>query len=246
MSMSMSICSLFRGDVFRASRNVLYRPFNFALFSDALFVHREDSKAKSERFTFTPENMQAAERIMSKYPEQYKRAATIPLLDLAQRQLGGWLSLDAMNAVSKLVQVPPMRVYEVATFYTMFNRSPVGKYFVQICTTTPCELCNSGAILKAVTEHLGVGIGQTTPDGLFTVVEVECAGACVNAPVAAINDNYYEDLTPERIVEILKELKQGKTPQSGSLIRKSCEPVKGLTCLKESPPGPGDHVRSDL
>lgn len=219
-----------------------------ACFSDALFVHREDPghSHSKEPFSFSTENMNAAKKIMSKYPPQYKKAATIPLLDLAQRQLGGWLSLEAMNTVAAILEVPPMRVYEVATFYTMFNRNPIGKYFIQICTTTPCELCNSGSIVQAITKHLGIGVGETTPDGLFTVVEVECAGACVNAPVVAINDDYYEDLTPDRIVQLLEEIKAGKTPAPGSNIRKSCEPVSGLTSLKEPPPRPGDHVRSDL
>ena len=218
------------------------------LSSNALFVHREDPRAEdnTKPFVFSEENWKLADRILAKYPPQYKKAATIPLLDLAQRQLGGWVSLSAMNAVAAIVQVPPMRVYEVATFYTMFNRKPVGKYFVQVCTTTPCELCNSDSIVKAATEHLGIGMGETTPDGLFTLVEVECAGACVNAPVVAINDHYYEDLTPARIVGILQDLKQERTPKYGSNTRNSCEPVDGLTSLKEDPPGPGTHTRADL
>ena len=116
----------------------------------------------------------------------------IPLLHLAQQQCSNWLPLAAMNHVAKVLQVPPMRVYEVATFYTMFNRAPVGKYFVQLCTTTPCQLCGANEVLQALREEIGVTeVGQTSADGLFTLVEVECAGACVNAPVVAINDDYY-------------------------------------------------------
>lgn len=116
----------------------------------------------------------------------------MPLLDLGQRQ-NGFTSISVMNEVARLLEVPPMRVYEVATFYTMYNRQPVGKYFLQVCTTTPCQLggCGSTKILNAVKDNLGIQVGETTKDGKFTLVEVECAGACVNAPVMAINDDYY-------------------------------------------------------
>lgn len=116
----------------------------------------------------------------------------IPLLELAQRQNSNWLPISAMNRVAQILEVPRIRVYEVATFYTMFNRDPVGKYFVQLCTTTPCELCGASKVLEALKEEIGVQkVGDTSKDGLFTLVEVECAGACVNAPVVAINDDYY-------------------------------------------------------
>lgn len=116
----------------------------------------------------------------------------LPLLDLAQRQGANWLPLSAMNYVARFLEVPPMRVYEVATFYTMFKRAPVGKYFVQVCTTTPCELCGAGRVLDALRTEIGVQhVGDTSADSLFTLVEVECAGACVNAPVVAINDDYF-------------------------------------------------------
>lgn len=114
----------------------------------------------------------------------------IPLLHLGQKQLG-WTSISVMNEVARILEVPPMRVYEVATFYTMFNREPVGKYFLQVCTTTPCQLCGSTKVLETLKRELGIDVGQTTPDNKFTLVEVECAGACVNAPVLAINDDYY-------------------------------------------------------
>lgn len=136
----------------------------------------------------------------------------MPLLDLGQRQ-HGWTSISVMNEVARLLEMPPMRVYEVATFYTMYNRSPVGKFFLQVCTTTPCMLggCGSDKIMKAIEEHLGVHNGQTTEDGLFTLLEVECLGACVNAPMVQINDDYYEDLTPESTITLLKALKDSAT-----------------------------------
>ena len=126
-------------------------------------------------------------------------------------------------------------------------REPVGKHFLQLCTTTPCQLCGSTEILDTIRSHLKIDPGETTPDGMFTLVEVECAGACVNAPVLAINDDYYEDLTPEATVKILDALKAGKKPQRGPQSkRKACEPLAGLTTLKSEPYGPGFKVRSDL
>ena len=133
----------------------------------------------------------------------------MPLLDLGQRQLG-WTSISVMNEVARILEMPPMRVYEVATFYTMYNRSPVGKFFVQVCTTTPCMLggCGSDIIMKTIEKHLGIHSGQTTEDGIFSLLEVECLGACVNAPMIQINDDYYEDLTPETTLSLLKALKE--------------------------------------
>ena len=142
-------------------------------------------------FEFTPENLKEAENIISKYPPQYKKAAIIPLLHLGQEQLG-WTSISVMNYVAKLVEVNPMRVYEVATFYTMFNREPTGKHFVEVCTTTPCMLRGAYDILDVVCGHLGgIKPGETTKDGKFTVVEVECQGACSNAPMMAIAGDFY-------------------------------------------------------
>lgn len=216
-------------------------------FSDKLFVHRDTDKNNPDiPFQFTPENLKEAKEIIAKYPEQYKKGATIPLLHLGQKQLG-FTSISVMNEVAKLLEMPPMRVYEVATFYTMFNRDPVGKYFLQVCTTTPCQLCGSTKILETIQENLGIKVGETTKDNLFTLVEVECAGACVNAPVLAVNDDYYEDLTPETTIKILKQLKQGKTPKPGPMSgRKAAEPKAGLTSLKSPPTGPGFNVRADL
>jgi NADH dehydrogenase (ubiquinone) flavoprotein 2 len=133
----------------------------------------------------------------------------MPLLDLGQRQ-HGYTSISVMNEVARLLSMPPMRVYEVATFYTMYNRTPVGRFHLQVCTTTPCMLggCGSDKIMRAMEDYLGVKPGQTTEDGVFTFVEVECLGACVNAPMVQINDDYYEDLTPESVVVLLKALRE--------------------------------------
>ncbi|XP_072524578.1 NADH dehydrogenase [ubiquinone] flavoprotein 2, mitochondrial [Salminus brasiliensis] len=212
-----------------------------------VFVHRDTADNNPDiPFEFTPENLKRVEAIISNYPTGHKQAATIPVLDLAQRQ-HGWLPISAMNKVAEILEIPPMRVYEVATFYTMFNRQPMGKYHVQVCTTTPCMLCDSDSIVQAIQNKLGIKIGETTPDKLFTLTEVECLGACVNAPMVQINDNYYEDLKPSDIEHILDELKAGRVPPPGPRNgRFSCEPAGGLTSLTEPPPGPGFGVRADL
>lgn len=220
--------------------------------SDKLFVHRDTPDNNPDTpFEFTPENLKRCEVIMKNYPEGHTAAAVIPILDLAQRQ-HGWLPISAMHAVADLLKMPRMRVYEVATFYTMFNREPVGKYFVQICTTTPCMLGGVGSdvILDAIKENLGIQCGETTKDNMFTLIEVECLGACVNAPMVQINDDYYEDLTVDDMNRILNDLKAGKKPkagpQSGQNHRFACEPKTGLTALTTPPPGPGYGCRSDL
>ncbi|ETS63877.1 hypothetical protein PaG_02200 [Moesziomyces aphidis] len=213
--------------------------------SDSLFVHRNtDYNNPDIPFEFNEENLKMAQEIISYYPPQYKKAAVIPLLDLGQRQNSGWTSISVMNYVAKLLEMPPMRVYEVATFYTMFNREPVGKYFMQLCTTTPCMLggCGSTKILHAIQDKLQIKPGQTTADNKFTLVEVECLGACANAPMVQINDDYFEDLTPESMVNIIDKLSAGEKvkpgPQSG---RHSSEPAQGRTALTSEPYGPGKH-----
>jgi NADH dehydrogenase (ubiquinone) flavoprotein 2 len=127
-------------------------------------------------------------KILSKYPLNRKKSGILPLLDLAQRQLGGWVSLAAMNKVAEICEVPPIQVYEVATFYVMYNRSPVGKYHIQVCLTTPCMLRGSDEILEVIENHLGIGMNETTKDGLFTLGEMECMGCCVNAPMIVVSD----------------------------------------------------------
>eukprot|EP00002_Diphylleia_rotans_P036672 TRINITY_DN810_c0_g1_i1.p1 TRINITY_DN810_c0_g1~~TRINITY_DN810_c0_g1_i1.p1 ORF type:complete len:246 (-),score=42.49 TRINITY_DN810_c0_g1_i1:197-934(-) len=208
--------------------------------SGALNNHRNTEYNNEDTpFEFTPENYERVKHILSKYPDHYKRSATIPLLHLAQRQNKGWVSLAAMNHIAAILEIPPMKVYEVATFYTMFNRAPVGKYHIQICTTTPCMLGGSKKIEEALQKALGVHYGETTEDGLFTLTEVECLGACVNAPMMQINDDYYEDLTPETTVNILNQLREGKQPKVGpQTSRRNCEGPQGQTTLLGEVPGP--------
>ncbi|XP_071513924.1 NADH dehydrogenase [ubiquinone] flavoprotein 2, mitochondrial isoform X2 [Panulirus ornatus] len=219
-----------------------------AVCSDNLFVHRDSPSNNVETpFEFTSENLKRAEAIISIYPDGHKKAAVIPLLDLAQRQVGNWLPISAMHAVAKILNMPRMRVYEVATFYTMFMRNPVGKYHIQVCTTTPCWLRGSDDVLATIHKKLGIKPGESTEDGLFTLSEVECLGACVNAPMIQVNDDYYEDLEIHDTEEILDSLAAGKQPKAGPRSgRFAAEPAGGLTSLTAPPPGPGFGVRDDL
>jgi len=218
-----------------------------SLLSDKLFVHRDtDDNNPNTPFEFTEENLKRAKAIIANYPVGHEAAASIPLLDLVQRQVG-WVPLTGMNYVAKMLDMPEMRVYEVCTFYTMFNREPMGKYHIQICTTTPCMLCNSDAIMETIQQKLNIGVGGTTDDKLFTLSEVECLGACVNAPMVQINDYYYEDLTPKDMEDILDDLKAGRVPKPGPRSgRFSCEPSGGLTSLNTPPKGPGFKVQESL
>ena len=190
-------------------------------------------------FAFTEESLAEAQRHIAKYPEGRQASAVLPLLHLAQRQNGGFLTLQALDYIAGFLQMPPIRVYEVATFYTMFNLQPIGRHHVQVCTNVPCWLRGSDDIVGACRDKLGIGPGETTADGLFTVSEAECLGACVNAPMMQIGDDYYEDLTPETTAAILDALARGETPEAGPQSgRRSAEPAGGLTSLTTIPGAP--------
>jgi NADH-quinone oxidoreductase subunit E len=165
------------------------------------------SKIK-EVFTFNENNIAKAEEIIAKYPAGRQKSAMLPLLELAQKQNGGWLSTAAIECVATYLSEPFMRAYEVATFYTMFNLKPVGRYHIQLCGTTPCWLMGSDEIMKACQESAQTKCGETSDDNLFTISEVECLGACRNAPVIQINDDFYEDLTAKKVTEILESLRK--------------------------------------
>ena len=189
-------------------------------------------------FEFTPENLDRAKAHIVKYPPGRQASAVLPLLWIAQEQQGGWLPRAAMDHVARILEMAPIRVYEVATFYTMFNLQPVGRYLLQACTTTPCWLRGSDAVVQACRSKLGIDVGGTTADGLFTLVEVECLGACVNAPILQVNDDFYEDLDAPATETLLDALRNGKAPLPGSVIgRQGSEPVSGRSTLVE--PGAG-------
>lgn len=215
--------------------------------SSIISVHRDTpANNQDQTFEFTKENLDRAAVIMKKYPPQYRKGACMPLLDLAQRQIG-FTSIAAMNYVAKMLDMPPMRVYEVATFYTMYQRKPVGKYHVQVCTTTPCQLCNSDMVMDTVVAKLGVKPGEVSKDGKFSVEEVECLGACSNAPMFQVNDDFYEDLqTKEEVEKILDAFAADKPPKAGTSRRESCEPFKGPKTLLEEPLDVRKITREDL
>lgn len=180
-------------------------------------------------FQFTAANFDEAQAIVARYPAGRQQSAVMPLLALAQRQSGGWLPHAALEYIAGLLGMPSVRVYEVASFYTMYNLNPVGRNVINVCTTTPCWLRGSDAIVESCEQKLGISCGETTPDGEFTVREVECLGACVNAPMCQVvnaqGEYFYEDLTPEHMTGILDTLANGQEPKSGPQSgRKSSEP----------------------
>ena len=185
-------------------------------------------------FAFTPDNLAKAKAHIAKYPPGRQASAVLPLLDLAQRQSGNWLPRAAMDTVADLLGMARMRVYEVATFYSMFSLRPVGKHFFQICTTTPCWLRGSSEVVEVCEKRLGITIGETTPDGQFTLTEVECLGACVNAPIIQVNDDFYEDLDGPATERLIEALRRGETPPPGSARqRQTSAPEGGPLTLKD-------------
>jgi NADH-quinone oxidoreductase subunit E len=184
-----------------------------------------------EDFAFTPENLDWAKGQLKKYPEGRQASAVLPLMWRAQEQCGGWLPEPALRTIADMLDMAYIRVYEIATFYTMFNLAPVGRHYVQVCHTTPCWLRGADALKDTCRKLIGEP-GHITKDGMFSWTEVECLGACVNAPMVQINKDYYEDLTPESLEKILFALREGRKvkpgPQDG---RHSSEPAGGATTL---------------
>ena len=193
------------------------------------------ANAEWTEFSFTADNLDKAKKYVARYPEGRQQSAVLPLLDLAQRQCDGWLPNVAVEYVAAFLNMPKIRVLEVATFYSMLNQAPVGKNFVQLCRTTPCWLRGSDDLRDVCRRETGCDLGETSADGLFTVVEVECLGACCNAPMVQINDDYYEDLTPENFAAVLQALRRGETPKPGSQTgRVGSEPAGGGATLSEN------------
>jgi NADH-quinone oxidoreductase subunit E len=199
-----------------------------------------ETRAKWGDFKFTPANAKQAKAIIARYPAGRQRSAVMPLLDLAQRQVGtetqtqGWLPVPVIEYVAAILDMPYMRAYEVVTFYTMYNIAPVGRYHVQVCGTTPCLLRGSDDVMAAC-KNRGMVKGKTTPDGMFTLTEVECMGNCSSAPMVQINDDNYEDLDYDSTTRILEDLAAGKQPKTGTQLdgRHTVEPYGGPTTLKE-------------
>ena len=209
--------------------------------ADAAHIPDEaETRARWGAFAFTDEHLAKAKTIIARYPEGRQRSAVMPLLDLAQRQVGtetqtqGWLPVPVIEYVAAMLDMPYIRAYEVASFYTMYNLAPVGRYHVQVCGTTPCLLRGSDDVMAACANK-GLVKGKTTPDGLFTLTEVECMGNCANAPMVQINDDNFEDLDYDRTIGILEALAAGESPKPGTQIpgRHTSEPEGGPTTLKQ-------------
>ena len=177
---------------------------------------RKISKDQPENFEFDQENLEEAQKIISKYPKNKEQSAVMSLLYLAQKQNNNWIPLSAMKYIGKFLNMPYIKVYEVATFYTMYNLTPVGKNFVQVCTTTPCMIRGASKIVEACKEKISKNENELSKDKNCSWMEVECLGACINAPMMQINEDYYEDLDKEKALKILDQIISGKKPAPGS------------------------------
>lgn len=191
------------------------------------------AKEQPDTFEFNAANLKRIQEILKKYPTVRKKSAVMPLLDLAQRQHDNWIPNAAIKKIGEILEVPYIKVYEVATFYTMYNLAPVGKYFVQVCTTSPCMIRGSGKIVNLCKKHISEKKGKLSDDKKSSWIEVECLGACVSAPMMQINDDFYEDLTEETATKIFEGIKNDKLPKPGSQKgRVGFEPNKRLTLVK--------------
>ena len=177
---------------------------------------RKPSKDQPKNFEFSSASLEAAKIIIAKYPKGRQQSAVMALLYITQKQNSNWIPLVAMKYIAKFLEMPYIKVYEVATFYTMYNLAPVGKYFIQVCTTTPCMIRGAYKLVEACKEKISKKENELSEDKSCSWVEVECLGACVNAPMMQINDDYYEDLNKENTLKILDKILRGKTPKPGS------------------------------
>ena len=174
------------------------------------------SKEQPESFEFDNKNLEAANKIISNYPVGKQQSAVMALLYLTQRQNDNWIPLVAMKYIAKFLDMPYIKVYEVATFYTMYNLTPVGKYFFQVCTTTPCMIRGAYKLVDVCKKKLSEKENQISENGKSSWIEVECLGACVNAPMIQINDSYFEDLDPEKLEKIIDQISKNESPKPGS------------------------------
>ena len=190
------------------------------------------SKEQPSDFEFNKKNLLEAQKIIKNYPDGKQQSAVMPLLYLAQKQNDNWIPLVAMKYIAKFLNMPYIKVYEVATFYTMYNLSPVGKFFFQVCTTTPCMIRGAYDIVKACKENISDKENELSKDKICSWMEVECLGACINAPMLQINDDYYEDLDKEKVEKIINQIQKGEEPIPGSYRgRKNSEPENSRKTL---------------
>ena len=190
------------------------------------------SKDQPEKFEFNDKNIELAKKMINNYPEGKQQSAVMSLLYLAQRQNNNWIPLAAMKYIAKFLNMPYIKVYEVATFYSMYNLSPVGKFFYQVCTTTPCMLRGAYKLVDVCKKKISSKENEISSDGNSSWMEVECLGACINAPMIQINDEYYEDLDEKKLENIIEQTMKGKTPKPGSYRgRVNSEPENNRTTL---------------
>ena len=190
------------------------------------------SKDQPKKFEFNERNIELAKKMINNYPEGKQQSAVMSLLYLAQRQNNNWIPLAAMKYIAKFLNMPYIKVYEVATFYSMYNLSPVGKFFYQVCTTTPCMLRGAYKLVEVCKKKISNKENEISSDGNSSWMEVECLGACINAPMIQINDEYYEDLDEKKLENIIEETMKGKTPKPGSYRgRVNSEPENNRTTL---------------
>ena len=195
---------------------------------------KRPAKDQPENFEFNSSSLEAANKIISRYPKEKQQSAVMGLLYIAQKQNNNWIPLAAMKYIAKFLDMPYIKVYEVATFYSMFNLSPVGKYFIQVCTTTPCMIRGASKLVEACKEKISEKESELSPEKNCSWIEVECLGACVTAPMMQINDDYYEDLDKEKTLEILNKILKDESPKPGSYRgRINNEPENGRKTLME-------------
>ncbi len=198
-------------------------------------IHDLVSEEQPEEFVFSPENELLIQKIIAKYPKGKQASAVMPLLDLAQRQHNNWIPMKAIELIAERLEMAKIRVLEVASFYTMYNLKPVGKYFLQLCGTTPCMLRGSDDLSRCIEDKLGIRSGEMTKDGTFSLLEVECLGACVNAPIVQVNDDFYEDLDYDTMNILIESLSNNSPLQIGSVkCRRGSQAETGPTSLIES------------
>ena len=193
------------------------------------------SKEQPDKFEFTSDNLEKARKVIKKYPDGQQQSAVMSLLYLVQKQNNNWIPLAAIKYIGKLLEMPYIKVYEVATFYTMYNLTPVGHHFIQVCTTTPCMIRGAYKLVEACKEKISPNENELSKDNNCSWMEVECLGACVNAPMMQINDDYYEDLDKGKTLKIIDQILKGETPKSGSYRgRLNTEPENNRKTLMET------------
>ena len=209
--------------------------FRYFFYAHLSISPKTISKEQPKNFEFNSKNLEVAKKIIKNYPEGKQQSAVMALLFLVQRQNNNWIPLIAIKYIARFLEMPYIKVYEVATFYSMYNLSPVGEYFIQVCTTTPCMIRGAYKLVEACKEKISKNENELSKDKKCSWIEVECLGACTNAPMIQINNDYFEDLDKEKTIKILDQILNGEKPKPGSYRgRKNSEPEDGRKTLLEN------------